>query len=366
MSGGGPVGVGVVGAGVISTQYLRNLTAMPDLDVRFVADLDGERAAAQAAAFGVPASGPVDALLADERIEIVVNLTVPRAHVDIGLAALAAGKHVWNEKPLALDRSGGRALLDTARAGGLRVAAAPDTFLGAGIQTARRLVDAGGIGRPLTALALMQGPGPESWHPDPAFLFQDGAGPLFDLGPYYLTTLVQLLGPITRVSAVRSRGRAQRTIGSGPKAGQRFEVTVPTHVGAVYEFAGGASAQSVFSFDSPLKRRLVEITGTDGTLAVPDPNTFAGPVLVHRADGNVETVPTAEAVTTRGAGVLELARAIRAGRPERASGELGYHVLDAMVATLEAAEAGKPVELTSTLTLAPALPEDWDPVAPTL
>jgi predicted dehydrogenase len=366
MTGRGPVGVGVVGAGVISTQYLRNLTTMPDLDVRFVADLDVDRAAAQAAAFGVPASGSMDALLADDAIEVVVNLTIPKAHVDVALAALAAGKHVWNEKPLALDRAGGRALLDAAHAAGLRVATAPDTFLGSGIQTARRLVEAGSIGRPLTALTLMQSPGPESWHPDPAFLFQDGAGPLFDLGPYYLTTLVQLLGPVARVSATRSRARDMRTIGSGPRAGQQFDVTVPTHVAAIYEFAGGASAQSVFSFDSPMKRRLVEITGTDGTLVVPDPNTFAGPVEVHRPDGTVETVPATEAVTTRGTGVLELARAIRAGRAEQASGELGFHVLDAMTATIESADAGQPVDVTSTVALVPALPEDWNPLAPTL
>jgi predicted dehydrogenase len=366
LNGSGPVRVGVIGAGVISTEYLRNLTSLPDLDVRVVGDLDEERARTQAAAFGVPGSGPVTSVLGDEAVELVVNLTVPQAHVEVALQAIAAGKHVWNEKPIGLDRDSTRTLLAAARASGLRVATAPDTFLGPGIQTARRLIETGSIGTPLTALTLLQSPGPESWHPNPDFLFQDGAGPLFDLGPYYLTALVQLLGPVSQVSAVGSRARAVRTIGSGPRAGQQFDVTVPTHVAAIYRFAGGASAQCLFSFDSAVKRRQVEIAGTEGTLAVPDPNTFTGEIVVHRIDGCGVTVPAARAPTTRGIGVLELARAVRAGQPERASGELGEHVLDVMICTIEAAERGVPVDVASTVEVAPALPEDWDPKAATL
>jgi predicted dehydrogenase len=365
-NGSGPVRVGVIGAGVISTEYLRNLTALPDLDVRAVGDLDPERARAQAAAFGVPRGGPVADVLADDAIELVVNLTVPQAHVDVALQALAAGKHVWNEKPIGLDRESTRTLLDTAGARGLRVATAPDTFLGPGIQTARRMLESGVIGTPLTALTLFQTPGPESWHPNPDFLFQDGAGPLFDLGPYYITALVQLLGPITQVSAVTSRARAKRTIGSGPRAGQQFDVTVPTHVAAIYRFAGGASAQSLFSFDSAVKRRTIEISGTTGTLVVPDPNTFSGDVVVHGLDGEPVTTPAAPAPATRGTGVLELARAVRAGRPERASGLLGAHVLDVMISTIEAAERGAPVDVTSPVELTAALPQDWDPTSATL
>jgi predicted dehydrogenase len=366
VNGHGPVRVGIIGAGVISTEYLRNLTGMPDLDVRAVGDLDEDRARTQAAAFGVARGGTVDAVLGDEAIELVVNLTVPKAHVDVALRAIAAGKHVWNEKPIALDRAGSRALLDAARLGGVRVATAPDTFLGPGIQTARRLVESGAIGTPLTALTLMQSPGPESWHPNPNFLFQDGAGPLFDIGPYYLTALVQLLGPVSQVTAVSSRAQAVRTVGSGPRAGQRFDVTVPTHVGATYRFAGGASAQCVFSFDSPIRRRLLEVTGTDGALAVPDPNTFAGEIVLHRAGAEAVTIPPVAATSTRGTGVLELARAVRAGSPERASGQLGGHVLDVMISTIEAAEQGGPVDVGSTVDVAPALPEDWDPSARTL
>ncbi|TDQ02570.1 MULTISPECIES: Gfo/Idh/MocA family protein [unclassified Leifsonia] len=362
---GGRVGVGVIGAGVISNQYLENLTVFPDLDVRFVADIDLERAKAQADKYGVPGSGTVEELLADDDIEIVVNLTIPKVHVEVAQQALAAGKNVWSEKPFALDRASGRELLEAAHAAGLRVATAPDTFLGSGIQSARRLIENGDIGAPLTALTLMQSPGPESWHPNPDFLFQEGAGPLFDIGPYYLTALVQIFGPVARVSASASRARETRVIGSGPRAGEEFAVTVPTHVSALYEFESGQTAQAVFSFDSKLGRTQFEVAGVDGTLVVPDPNTFEGELLVHGGDG-IETVPSTGTTDSRGIGVVELARAIRAGVPERASGEQAYHVLDIMVSTIEAGESRTPVEVESTVDVAPALPEDWDPRAVTL
>jgi predicted dehydrogenase len=365
-AGTGRVGVGVIGAGVISTEYLKNLTTFPDLEVRFIADIDEERARSQAATFGVPGSGSVTELLADDSIEIVVNLTLPRVHVEVALQALAAGKHVWSEKPFSLDRESGRQLLDAAHAAGLRVATAPDTFLGAGIQSARRLVESGAIGAPLTALTLMQSPGPESWHPNPDFLFQEGAGPLFDIGPYYITTLVQLFGPVAKVSAAVSKARETRIIGSGPRAGEEFTVTVPTHVSALYEFESGQTAQCVFSFDSKLSRVQFEVAGAEGTLVVPDPNTFVGELTIHRSRDDIETIPSHGATTTRGTGVLELARAIRAGRPERASGEQAYHVLDVMVATIEAGTSGIPSIVESTVTVAPSLPEDWDPLAATL
>ena len=357
------VGIGVVGAGVISTQYLDTLTRAADVDVRFVADLDPARARARATEFGVPDGGTVEALLADDAIEIVVNLTVPAAHVEVALRALAAGRHVWNEKPIAPDRTGARAVLDAARTAGLRVAAAPDTLLGPGFQAALRLVADGAVGTPISALTLLQTPGPEHWHPDPAFLFQDGAGPLLDMGPYYLTALVQLLGPVVGVQALGSRARAERTVGSGPRAGQRFAVTVPTQVSALYRFAGGASAQSLFSFDSPRVRRRFELTGTEGTLVVPDPNTFIGAPEIHRAGGEVHRLARTATTAGRGTGVVELARAVRDGRPERASGELAYHVLDTMLATLEAAESGAAVAVASTAPPVPPLPDGWDPLA---
>ncbi|QDZ16171.1 Gfo/Idh/MocA family protein [Humibacter ginsenosidimutans] len=361
----GPVGVGVIGAGNISTQYLTNLTAFPDVDVRFVADIDLGRAAEQAAAFGVPASGTVEELLADPDIEIVVNLTIPKAHAEVALQAVAAGKNVWSEKPIALDRESGRRVLSTAQAAGLRVACAPDTFLGAGIQTARRLLESGAIGRPQTALTLMQQPGPESWHPNPAFLFQEGAGPLFDVGPYYVTALIQLFGPVKRVAAVASTSKPVRTIGSGPLAGQTFEVTVPSHVTAVFEFESGQTSQSIFSFDSKISRTLFEVTGVDGALEVNDPNMFVGDLVLH-GDGDPKTIEVAGETAARGTGVVELARAIRAGVPERASGEQAFHALDVMVSTIEAAERGEWVDVESTFTPTPVLPEGWDPATATL
>ena len=364
---GGPVGVGVIGAGVISGTYLENLTSFPDVRVLRVADLDTGRAAAQAANHGVPHSGTVAELLADREVEIVVNLTLPAAHVDVGLAALEAGKHVWAEKPLALDRQTGRKLLDRAREKGLRVASAPDTVLGAALQTARQAVDAGRIGRPLTALALFQVPGPEVWHPAPEFYFQAGGGPLLDMGPYYLTTLVHLLGPVRRVTGAGARARDTRVIGSGPRAGTEFPVTVATTVTALVEFEGG-SAQLVLSFDSALKRAgLVELTGTLGTAVLPDPNRFDEPTRLHLlGHDEPEELPARGHAASRGTGTLELARAIRAGVPERASGELAYHVLDTMLAIDESLTRGQSVDVGSTVDVPPLLPEGWDPYAKTL
>jgi predicted dehydrogenase len=362
----GRVGVGVIGAGVISSQYLDNLTTFPDLEVRFIADIDLGRAQAQAEKYGVAGHGSVEQLLADDGIEIVVNLTIPKAHVEVALQVLAAGKHVWTEKPFALDRESGIRLLDAAHAAGLRVATAPDTFLGAGLQSSRRLLESGGIGAPLTAITALQSPGPESWHPNPDFLFQEGAGPLFDIGPYYLTALVQFFGPVAKVTAVASKAKAVRTIGSGPRAGETFEVTVPTHVAALYEFESGQTAQSTFSFDSKLRRIQFEVAGVDGTLVVPDPNNFEGELTVWGDDAEPTVIPSKGTTATRGTGVVELAQSIRAGRPERASGELAFHVLDIMVSTIESSESGEPVEIASTVTVAPPLSEDWDPRNATL
>jgi predicted dehydrogenase len=362
----GRVGVGLIGAGNISTQYLTNLTSFPDVEVRFIADLDLDRAEFQAQAFGVPGFGTVEQLLADPEIEIVVNLTIPKVHAEVAHRVLAVGKHVWTEKPIALDRESGRALLEAAHAAGLRVATAPDTFLGAGIQTARRLIESGAIGEAKTALTLMQQPGPESWHPNPDFLFQEGAGPLFDVGPYYVTTLIQLFGPVKRVAAVVSKSKAMRTIGSGPRAGESFEVTVPTHVTAVFEFESGQTSQSIFSFDSQIRRTLFEVTGVDGALELADPNMFVGDLVLHKADGTEETIETTGEKAARGTGVVELARAIRAGVPERASGEQAFHALDVMVSTIEAAKRGEWVEVESTFVPTPALPENWSPATATL
>jgi predicted dehydrogenase len=364
----GPVGVGIIGAGVISKEYLDNLTSFPDVKVVAIGDLFEDAAAARAAEYGVPVHGGVDAVLGNADVEIVINLTIPAAHGEVATRAVNARTHVWSEKPFSLDRESGLGLLKTADAAGVRLGCAPDTFLGAGLQTARRMIERGDIGAPLTALTLMQSPGPEAWHPNPAFLFQDGAGPLFDIGPYYLTTLVQTFGSIRRVAAFGSKSKETRVIGSGPKAGEEFAVTVPTHVSSILEFEGGESAQSIFSFDSPFQRAgFVEITGTEATIAFPDPNRFDGVVRIC-ATGSDDwtTVPSFGSTASRGAGVLELARAIRAGRPHRAQGELAFHVLDAMASIAESIDTRAFVDVESSAAPVPALPEDWDPTAATL
>jgi len=364
----GPVGVGVIGAGVISDQYLSNLTVFPDVTVRFIADIDLPRAAAQAEKWGVPGSGTVEELLADDDIEIVVNLTIPAAHVEVALQALAAGKHVWGEKPYALDRASAAELRDAAVAAGKTVSVAPDTFLGAGLQTALRTIREGRIGTPLNGLTLFQSPGPESWHPSPEFLFAYGAGPLFDIGPYYITTLVQAFGPVKKVTATASKSRATRTIGSGPKAGTEFPVDVPTNHSALIEFENGGSAQSVFSFESDRGRTgFVEIAGETGTVVFPDPNNFDGDTELYLLGAEEpETIPAVGSTSSRGTGVVDLARSLRAGETNRVPGALAFHILDVMVSIAEAAERGEAVLVESTVSPSPTLPEGWDPAERTL
>ncbi|BCJ33728.1 oxidoreductase [Actinocatenispora thailandica] len=363
-----PVGVAVVGCGTISTQYLDNLTAFPDIRVVACTDLDPSRARQAAERYHIPVVGDTDQVLGHPDVEIVVNLTIPAVHTEVAHAAIAAGKHVYSEKPLALERDAGAALLAAASTAGVRVANAPDTFLGAGLQTAYRMIAEGAIGTPLTALTLMQSPGPESWHPNPAFLFQYGAGPLFDIGPYYLTTLVGAFGPARSVAAVGRRARDSRVVGSGPLAGTAFDVEVPTHVAALLDFTGGQAATSVLSFDSPLARAgFVEITGSEATMALPDPNTFTGTIRLRRAgDDDWSAVPAKGPDTGRGLGVLDLARAVRAGTPHRASGELALHVLELMTAIAASAETGAFVPIGSSCAAPALLPDDFDPYTATL
>jgi predicted dehydrogenase len=367
-TGRGPVGVAVIGAGNISKQYLDNLTVFPDLKVHVIADLFEEAAAARAKEYGIPEWGGVDKALNHPDVDIIVNLTIPAAHVEVATAAVNAGKHVWTEKPFSLDRESGLGLLKTADAAGLRLGCAPDTFLGAGLQTALRIIQRGDIGTPLTAMTTFQTPGPESWHPNPAFLFQHGAGPLFDMGPYYLTTLIQAFGSIRKVAAVGSKSKDVRVIGSGPKAGEEFTVEVPTHVSAMAQFESGASSHSVFSFESPRARMgFVEITGTEATISLPDPNYFNGDIKLWRAgDEDWTTIPATGPANGRGLGVLDMARSIRAGVPHRATGELAYHVLDAMVSINESMDSGTFVEVASNTPVSQPIPEDWAPEALTL
>ena len=364
----GPVGVAVVGCGNISNEYLANLTSFPDLRVLFCADIDLTRAKEQAATYGVPQAGPVAEALRWPAVELVLNLTIPAAHAEVSAAALAAGKSVWTEKPLALDTTAGQSLAAAANEAGVRLGCAPDTVLGAGLQTARRLIAEGAIGVPQSALALMQNPGPERWHPDPEFLYQRGAGPLFDIGPYYLSTLATVFGPAERVAALGHRARDTRVIASGPRAGTEFPVEVSTQVSALIEYAGGAVATLLLSFESPLRRHgFVEITGSEATLALPDPNQFDGEIRLRAADGDEwRVLPTAGAADGRGLGVVEMARALRAGARPRASGELGLHVLETMVAIERSAARHSFEPVLSDFDLPGILAPTWDPKALTL
>jgi predicted dehydrogenase len=352
--------VGIIGCGTISGVYLANFAQrFPHVRVAAVADLDPGRAKARAAEHGVARACSVEELLGDRDIELVLNLTTPQAHAEVTLAAIAAGKHVYTEKPLAVSLRDGEKILASARRKGVQVGAAPDTFLGAGLQTCISLIDEGAIGVPVAASAFMTSHGPESWHPDPGFYYALGGGPVFDMGPYYLTALLAMLGPAQRVSGSVKRTFPRRLVGSGPKAGQLIEVEVPTHVSGTIDFAIGTVATFLMSFDvwhAQLPR--IEIYGSEGSLSVPDPNTFGGPVRVRGssdAEWREVDVPPAFSDNCRGLGVAEMVEAIRQGRAQRASGALALHALEIMHAVHEASSA----ERYSTLRFPAPRPEPF-------
>ena len=359
-----PVRVGIVGCGVISRTYLANLTRIPSVDVVACGDLQPERAREAAEFAGVPVWGGPEVVIGESGVDLTVNLTVPAAHAAVSLAALRAGQHVYGEKPIASSRAELAELVAAAAQSGRRVGSAPDTFLGAGIQSAARLIAAGAIGRPLSALLGFQGPGPQRWHPAPEFLFAAGGGPLLDMGPYYLTALVTLLGPVRRVGALTSTATTERVIGAGPRAGTSFPVEVPTHVTALIELASDAVVTSVFSFDSVVSRTgFVEINGTEGALRVPDPNRFDGPLRLRRPDSDEwEEVPTTGTALGRGIGVAEMVEAIAEDRPHRADAGLAGHVLDTLLAMIESGASSGFVPVDSTCSVPAPVAADWDPL----
>ncbi|MEO6533806.1 MAG: Gfo/Idh/MocA family oxidoreductase [Pseudolysinimonas sp.] len=351
------MGVGVIGVGVISGQYFAQFARLPNIRLAAIADLDTARAASVAAEQGTVALS-VDELLIDPRVDAVLNLTIPAAHAEIGMRALAGGKHLYGEKPLALTTAEARPMLDAAAAAGLRIGCAPDSVLGTGIQTARAVLDSGRIGAPVGASVHWSNPGHETWHPAPAFYFQPGGGPLFDMGPYYLTSLVTLLGPVARVSGTVSRSDRARTVATGPNAGAPVPVDVDTHVTALLEHANGVTSTVTVSFEVWATRvPQFEVYGTAGTIAVPDPNKFSDPVAVATATAAIGREPAFVEVPVeagypdagRGVGLSDMARAIETGRPHRASGELAFHVLDIMESILRAGREHTVIELTSTV-----------------
>lgn len=346
-----PLRIGVVGVGNISGIYFENLGRYASTEVVAVADLDLDRARTVAERNAVQKVLTPDELLKDPDVDLVLNLTVPKVHAEVALRAVQAGKHVYSEKPLAVDRESARGMLEAARANGVRVGCAPDTFLGGGIQSCRKLIDDGAIGEPVAVNAFMLCRGHESWHPSPEFYYEVGGGPMLDMGPYYLTALVNLLGPIRRLTGSARATFPTRTITSQPKHGKVVQVETPTHLVGIYDFENGAVGQLTTSFDvypSPLPN--ITIYGTEGTLIVPDPNGFGGEIYLKRAGENDFTLMPlthGHAANARGIGVLDMAHAIRENRPHRASGDLAFHVLDAMLGVAEASETGRHLELTS-------------------
>ncbi|MNS67147.1 putative oxidoreductase YcjS [compost metagenome] len=356
------VKVGIIGCGKISSIYMENCNQFEILDLAACADLDLDRARQQAEKYNIPLACSVDELLSHPEIRIIINLTIPAVHAEICLKALEAGKHVYVEKPLAVTREQGRSVLEKAKEKGLLLGSAPETFLGAGIQTALKLVREGVIGRPVSATAFMMSRGHESWHPDPEFYYAEGGGPMFDMGPYYLTALVQLLGPIKRVAGITGKALTERTITSSKKYGQTIPVGIPTHIAGTLEFEQGAIVTMITSFDIFGESTLppIEIHGTGGSILVPDPNTFGGTVKYRKAgDSEWISQPLVEGYSSdsRGIGTADMADALLHNRQHRANGELAYHVLEAMWAFHDSSDSGSYYEMHSTCRSPEPLPE---------
>ncbi|CAN5550432.1 Gfo/Idh/MocA family oxidoreductase [soil metagenome] len=348
-----PVKVGVVGVGAISNQYLGMAKNFPIVEMAAVADLDAGRAKAQAEKYGIPKVYTVDEIFKDDSIEIILNLTVPKAHVPIGLRAIKAGMHMYAEKPLGTDRADGKKLLAAAKKANLRIGCAPDTFMGSGIQTARKLVDDGMIGKPVAFTASMMCPGHESWHPSPEFYYEVGGGPMFDMGPYYLTALLNLFGPVKRLMGSATIAIPERTITSQPKHGKKIKVETPDHIAGTIEFENGVMGTLITSFATRFSehngKQPITIFGTEGTMRVPDPNGFDGPVHYRKNDDDEWTwqKPLFVKGYGRSVGLADMAQAIRSKRPHRASAEQAYAVLDLMQAFLDSSDTGKAVKPTA-------------------
>ena len=355
--------IGIIGCGTISGAYFGGAQKTDVLEIKSCADIRMEAAQSAAEKYGCQAAS-VDELLADEEIELVVNLTIPKAHAEIGIATLEAGKHTYSEKPFSVDIESGQNLLKKAAEKGLRVGCAPDTFLGAGIQTSRKALDEGAIGRPIAGTAFMCGHGHESWHPSPAFYYDVGGGPMLDMGPYYITALVNILGPVKRVAGITTKAFEERIATSDAASGQRIPVKTTTHLTGAIEFANGAIITMIMSFDM-WRHSLpcIELYGETGSMQVPDPNGFGGSVRVSATRDGWSDVPLAFPKNARMIGVIDMVRAIQSGRPHRVSGALAYHVLEVMLAFDKSSQSGQHAEIESTVERPAPLPpglEEWE------
>ncbi|MBY5362194.1 Gfo/Idh/MocA family oxidoreductase [Rhizobium leguminosarum] len=365
--------IGVVGCGNISLAYMRNAPLFCGVEITACADLNADAARRRAAEFDLRAAD-VDSLIDDRNIDLILNLTIPAAHIDVSMRALSAGKHVFTEKPLGVTAAEGRRLVDAAAVKGLMLGSAPDTFLGAAGRYARRQMEAGAIGKPVTGTAFMMGRGMEHWHPDPSFYYQAGAGPVMDMGPYYLTMMVNLMGPIRRVQAVATSGQEERRItAEGPKQGTTFKVGTPTSVLSLLEFDCGATVTFGTSWDVfRHSNHPIEFHGTEGSLRLPDPDNFGGSVALSSRGAPWQETDTSgelfgavnwpiaapDRANYRMLGLADLARAIIEGRKPRASGDLALHVLEVMEAILRAGETGIAQTISGTVAQPRELRED--------
>ncbi len=358
MSSGTPVKVGIVGCGNISQAYFNASKKFKNVELVACADMRVEAAHAKAAENKVEAM-TVDALLASKELELVLNLTTPQAHVELNTRSLEAGKHAYCEKPLGIDRGEGKQSVDVAKNKKLRLGCAPDTFLGGGHQTCRKLIDDGWIGAPVAGTAFMMCHGHESWHPNPGFYYLKGGGPMLDMGPYYLTALVNMLGPVRRVCASTAMPFKERLCTSKERGGERLPVEVQTHQAGIVDFVSGAVVTVVMTFDVWRgDHHPIEIYGTEGSLKVPDPNGFGGKVLVSRRGAEWTEVPLTHGYTDnyRSVGMADMAAAARSGRAHRCSGDLAYHVLEVMQSFAESSRQGTHIDITSACERPAALP----------
>ena len=353
--------IGIIGCGNISDQYLTNIPGLPGINVQACADIVMERAKARSMEYGIPEFLEVDELLERDDIELVVNLTIPKAHREVSTRIINAGKHTYSEKPLAIQRSDGSRILESAKKRNMMAGCAPDTFLGGGIQTCRNLIDQGAIGEPIAATAFMTNHGHEHWHPNPGFYYEVGGGPMLDMGPYYLTALINLMGPITSVTGMTRKTFNERTITSEPLNGTKIDVEIPTHATASMRFDNGAIGTIITSFDiwgSQLPR--IEIYGTEGSLSVPDPNTFEGPVWIQSGyQKNWSSIKLTHPIGGRGLGVADMAYAIRESRQPRADISLAYHVLDVMESINDSSKQENHVSISSVCQQPPLLKPGW-------
>src|SRR5947209_5376523 len=352
------VKIGLIGTGMVSKQYINGCRGFDILDLVACSDIDLERAKAVAQQWNIPKACPVEELLADPEIQIVINLTIPQAHAPVSLAVVEAGKHVYSEKPLAATLEDGKRLLVAARENGVLVGCAPDTFLGGGQQTCRKLIDDGAIGEPIAAVAfwadyIMSGP------PGRDFTFQPGCGPMLDMGSYYVTALINLLGPVKRLTGSARKTFPERLVTEGEYKGRRIPIEVPTHVTGTVDFTAGPVGTIITSYDVYEGSELpkMEVYGTKGLLSAADPNVHGGMVRLRRPGYDWEEIPLMySSKVGRGIGVADMAYAITYNRPHRANGELAYHTLEVMTAFERASISGRHIEMESQVNRPAPLP----------